>query len=59
MGCPRMPTSALRTSLTGAFVDLVSGRQDLVVMLFLARGRADVADTAVQMSVVDGLVREG
>ncbi len=48
----RLPTPARRMSLPGAFVDLVSGRQDLVVMPFMARGRADVADTAVQMSMV-------
>ena len=47
-----MPTPARRVSLPGAFVHLVSGRQDLVVMLFVSCRRAHVANAAVQVRVV-------
>ena len=48
----RMPAPARRVPLTGAFVDLVSGRQDLVIMPIVSCRRADVADAAVQVRVV-------
>lgn len=48
----RMPPPARRVSLTGAFVDLVSCRQDHAVMSFVLCGRAHIADAAVQVLMV-------
>lgn len=48
----RMETPARRMSLAGAFVDLLSGSQDLMIMSFVLCRWAHVADAAVQVSVV-------
>lgn len=42
----RMPTPTLRMSLTGALVNLVSSRQDLMVIPFLSYRRTDEANPA-------------
>lgn len=48
----RVSTPARRVALAGALVDLMPGRQDRVIAAFMPRGRADIADAAVQMLMV-------
>ena len=48
----RVTRPARRVALAGALVDLMPGSQDRVIAAFMARGRADVTDAAVQMLMV-------